>query len=176
MPTPAEIFAAACEHARRTALLATVDALVGWDERTKMPIRGGSWRAAQAAELAAVIHRQRTDPAQGERLAALAAGPLASGGSPEERASIRLMKHDFDKQARLPPRLVEELARTTVEAQQAWASARAASAWNDLAPWLDKVFGSRPPASGPTSTPTTRCSTITSRGDAGGRLPRGSPT
>jgi carboxypeptidase Taq len=140
MSNPAELFAAACDHARRTALLATVDALVGWDERTMMPLRGGSWRAAQAAELAAVVHRQRTDPAQGERLAALAAGPLASGGTPEEQATIRLLEHDFAKQARLPPRLVEELARTTVEAQQAWAAARSASAWDDLAPWLEKVF------------------------------------
>jgi carboxypeptidase Taq len=140
MPTPAETFAAARDHARRSAVLATIDALVGWDERTKMPPRAGGWRAEQAAELAAIVHRHRTDPRQGERLAALAAGPLAAGGSPEEQATIRLLKHDFDKQARLPPRLVEELARTTVEAQQAWVAARAASCWADLEPWLERVF------------------------------------
>lgn len=140
MPSPAETFAAACDHARRVALLTTIDALVGWDERTKMPARGGPWRAEQAAELAALIHGRRTDPVQGERLAALAAGPLASGGTPDEQATIRLLKHDFDKQARMPCRLVEELARTTVEAQQAWVAARAAASWPDLAPWLEKVF------------------------------------
>jgi carboxypeptidase Taq len=140
MPTPAETFAAARDHARRSAVLATIDALVGWDERTKMPPRAGSWRAEQAAELAAIVHRHRTDPRQGERLEALAAGPLASGRTPEEQATIRLLKHDFDKQARLPPRLVEELARTAVEAQQAWVAARAASCWADLEPWLERVF------------------------------------
>jgi len=86
------------------------------------------------------VHRHRTDPRQGERLAELAAGPLASGGTAEEQATIRLLKHDFDKQARLPARLVEELARTTVEAQQAWVAARAASRWADLEPWIDRVF------------------------------------
>lgn len=140
MPSPAETFAAARDHARRVALLATVDALVGWDERTKMPARGGSWRADQAAEVAALTHRLRTDPAQGERLAALAAGPLASSGTPDERATIQLLKRDFDKQARLPTRLVEELARTTVAAQQAWVTARAAASWPDFAPWLERVF------------------------------------
>lgn len=140
MPPPAEIFAAARDHARRIALLATVDALVGWDERTKMPTKSGSWRADQAAELAAITHRLRTDPAQGERLESLAAGPLASGGTPEERATIRLLKRDFDKQARLPSRLVEELARTTVAAQQAWVVARSAASWPDFAPWLERVF------------------------------------
>jgi carboxypeptidase Taq len=140
MPTPAETFAAACDHARRVALLATVDALVGWDERTKMPARAGAWRADQAAELAAIVHARRTDPAQRERLESLAASPLASGGTPEEQATIRLLKHDLDKQARLPSRLVEELARTTVEAQQAWVAARASASWAGFAPWLEKVF------------------------------------
>ncbi|MFM7136616.1 MAG: carboxypeptidase M32 [Planctomycetota bacterium] len=140
MTSAAETFAAAREHARRSAVLATVDALVGWDERTKMPPAAGAWRAEQAAELAAIVHRRRTDPLQGERLAALAAGPLASSGTPEEQATIRLLKHDFDKQARLPARLVEELARTTIAAQQAWVAARAASCWADLAPWIERVF------------------------------------
>jgi carboxypeptidase Taq len=139
-PSRDPTLAAACDHARRGAVLATIDALVGWDERTMMPPAAGSWRADQAAELAAVIHRQRTDPAQGERLAALAASPLATAGSPAEQTAIRLLKHDFDKQARLPPRLVEALARTTVEAQQAWVAARAAADWSQLAPWLEKVF------------------------------------
>ncbi|MFM1903569.1 MAG: hypothetical protein RLZZ440_1469 [Planctomycetota bacterium] len=140
MPSPADLFAAAREHARRAALLATIDAAIGWDERTMMPLAGGAWRAEQAAELAAVVHRQRTDPRQGDRLAELAAGPLATGGTPAEQTTIRLLKHDFDKQARLPARLVEELARTTVEAQQVWSTARAASDWPRLCPWLERVF------------------------------------
>jgi carboxypeptidase Taq len=140
MTSPAETFAAAREHARRTALLATVDAAIGWDERTMMPLAAGAWRAEQAAELAAVVHRQRTDPVQGERLAELAAGAFATESSPEEQTAIRLMQHDFEKQARLPARLVEDLARTTVEAQQVWSSARAASDWPRLCPWLERVF------------------------------------
>lgn len=140
MPTPAEMFAAACNHARRGALLATIDAAIGWDERTMMPLAAGGWRAEQAAELATVVHRQRTDPVQGARLAELVAGPLSAEGTPQERAAIRLLEQDYQKQARLPPRLVEALARTTVEAQQAWSIARAASDWQLLCPWLEKVF------------------------------------
>lgn len=136
----AECFAAACAHARQTALLASVDALLGWDERTMMPPAAGAYRAEQAAALATLVHRHRTDPAQGERLAALADGPLARSGSPEQRATIRLLAHDFAKQARLPSRLVEELARTCVEAQQAWTRARADSSWTVLEPWLRRIF------------------------------------
>lgn len=134
------LFAAARDHARRGALLATIDGIIGWDERTMMPPAGGAWRADQSAEMAAVVHRHRTDPAQGERLATLAGGSLAKHGTPQEQASVRLLKEDFDKQAKLPPRLVSELAKVTCEAQQAWVAARAASDWKMLAPWFEKVF------------------------------------
>jgi carboxypeptidase Taq len=138
--SPAELFAAACGHARRGAVLASVEALLGWDEQTMLPRAGGPHRADQATALAAVVHTQRTDPAQAERLAALAASPLATAGAPQERATIRLLKRDADKQARLPVRLVEELARAGVEAQQAWVEARAAASWSTLRPHLARMF------------------------------------
>jgi carboxypeptidase Taq len=133
-------FAAACDHARRVAVLASIEALLGWDERTKMPPEAATYRADQVAALATLVHRERTDAVQGERLAALAEGPLARAGSPEHQATIRLLHRDFRKQARLPARLVEELARTCVDAQQAWARAREASSWSILEPWLRRVF------------------------------------
>ncbi|NDC62490.1 MAG: carboxypeptidase M32 [Planctomycetia bacterium] len=135
-----EAFETACGHARHAAVLASVESLLGWDERTKMPAAAGSYRAEQAAALAAIVHRQRTDPAQGDRLAELADSALAREGAPEVRGTIRLLERDFAKQARLPERLVEALARTCVEAQQAWAAARADSDWRTLEPWLERVF------------------------------------
>ena len=138
--TTADLFAAACGHARRTAVLASVESLLGWDEQTMLQRAGGPHRADQATAMAAVVHGLRTDPAQAERLAALAVSPLATGGTPHERAAIRLLKHDADKQSRLPRRLVEELARAAVEAQQAWVEARASSTWSTLRPHLVRMF------------------------------------
>jgi carboxypeptidase Taq len=138
--TETDAFAAACSQARRVAVLTSVDALLGWDEQTMMPRDAGGYRAEQAAALAALAHRERTDPRQGDRLARLASGSLADHGTPDERATIRLLGKDFARQSRLPPRLVEELARTRVEAQQAWVAARAASDWRMLEPWLRKMF------------------------------------
>jgi len=133
-------FTAAASHARRAAVLGSIDALLGWDERTKMPPAGGSHRADQAAALAVVVHRERTDPRQGERLERLLDDPRARQGTPQEQATIRLLHRDFMKQARLPTRLVEELARTCVEAQQAWSRAREESSWPLLEPWLRRMF------------------------------------
>jgi carboxypeptidase Taq len=138
--TEAEAFAAACGHARRAAVLASVDALLGWDEQTMMPRDAAAYRAEQAAAVATLAHRERTDPRQGERLARLTSGTMATQGTADERATIRLLAKDYGRQARLPARLVEELARTRVEAQQAWAAARAASDWRMLEPWLERMF------------------------------------
>ena len=137
---PEDLFAEVCGHARRAATLASVEALLGWDEQTYLPPRAGGYRAEQAAAVAGLVHHLRTDPAHGERIAQLATGPLARSGPPAVAGTIRLLERDFTKQARLPPRLVEELAKTGVESQQAWRAARKASSWETFAPWLERMF------------------------------------
>lgn len=138
--SPEELFAEVCGQARRAAVLAAVEALLGWDEQTGLPSRASGYRGEQAAAVAGIVHRLRTDQAHGERIARLASSPLARSGPPEVSGTIRLLARDHAKQARLPARLVEELARTTSEAQQAWRAAREASSWKAFAPWLERVF------------------------------------
>ena len=138
--THEKLFDDVCGHARQAAVLASVEALLGWDEQTMMPPKAAVHRAAQAEAVATLVHRRRSDPAYGEQLATLAAGPLARDGGPQVRATIRLLCKDFDKHVRVPERLVGALAKTCVEAQQAWVAARAASSWSTLEPWLRQVF------------------------------------
>ena len=135
-----KLFDDVCAHARQTAVLASVESLLGWDEQAMMPPRAASHRAAQVEAVATLVHRHRCDPAYGERLSALAAGPLVREGSPQVSTSIRLLNRDFEKHARVPERLVGTLAKTCVEAQQAWVTARAESSWSRLEPWLQQVF------------------------------------
>ena len=138
--TPEERFTTVCGHARRAAVLASVEAVLGWDEQTMMPRQAAAHRGLQAEAVATLAHRLRTDPAQGEMLSALAESDLAREGSAEVRATIRLLHRDFTRQARVPERLVGALAKTCVEAQHAWAAARAESSWPRLEPWLQQVF------------------------------------
>jgi carboxypeptidase Taq len=131
--------AALVAQVRRTAALASVESLLGWDEQTMLPPEGAPYRAEQASALAAIVHARRTDPHHLDRLGRLAASPLAVGGTPEA-VTIRRLKGDADKQARLPGRLVEELAGTCVRAQAAWVEARRTNCWGVLQPWLERVF------------------------------------
>jgi len=140
IPLWKERFERCCGHARQTAVLASVESLLGWDEQTMMPSRASDYRAEQVEAVATLVHRRRIDPAYGDQLAELAAGPLLTRGSEEEQATIRLLRKDFEKHSRVPARLVGELAKTCSGAQHAWVAARAESSWTMLEPWLQRVF------------------------------------
>ena len=61
-----------CTLARQAALLESIEALLGWDERTYMPLAAGEYRAEQMTFISGQVHRRRTDPRIGELLAFLA--------------------------------------------------------------------------------------------------------
>ena len=68
--SPQQLYDRLCGHVRQTALLGSVESLLYWDERTKMPAAGAQHRAEQMTLLAGIIHQRWTDPALGRWLAA----------------------------------------------------------------------------------------------------------
>jgi carboxypeptidase Taq len=47
-----------CNHFREVGYLASAQALLGYDERTKLPTAGADYRAEQMSYLAGLIHRR----------------------------------------------------------------------------------------------------------------------
>ncbi|GIW95661.1 MAG: carboxypeptidase M32 [Pirellulaceae bacterium] len=125
--------------AQEIALLESVEAALNWDERTMMPPRGGAYRAEQVSYLSKLIHQKRTDPKAGQWLEELAQSELAQDPSSPEGAAIREARRRYQKAVRLPEKLVEELSRTCVLAQQAWSEARKKSDYGQFQPWLEKI-------------------------------------
>jgi carboxypeptidase Taq len=128
-----------CQHARQTALLSSIESLLGWDERTMLPPAAGEYRAEQVTLLAGMIHQRQTDRPWGEWLDALANSPLAADEHSDTTVTIRRLKRHYDKKVRLPQSLVEELARTAVLAQLAWQEARRKSDFQSFRPLLEKT-------------------------------------
>ena len=126
-------------HVREATMLAKIQELLEWDERTQMPPAGGPYRADQAALVAGLVHQRQTDPVLGDWLAELADSPLANDPTSDTGAVIKHLRHDYDKQTRLPQSLVEELARTSVEGQQQWTVARKANDFGAFQPILEKT-------------------------------------
>ena len=124
MPTEDPVYDQLSKHVRDTAILSSIESLLGWDERCLMPDAAGEYRAEQMTLLAGMIHDRQTDPRLGEWLSELACGPLVKDAASETGATIRHLKRQFEKKTKLPKSLVEELARTAVLGQQAWQDAR----------------------------------------------------
>lgn len=129
-----------CTHARETAMLASVQALLEWDERTKMPQLAGPYRAEQMAYLAGQIHLRETAPELGEWLAELAGSPLTAEPHSETETVIRELRRTYDKKTKLPQSLVEELTRTSILGQQAWVEARPKNDFASFRPLLERMI------------------------------------
>jgi carboxypeptidase Taq len=128
-----------CAHVRETALLASAQSLLGWDERTKMPPAAASYRAEQMSYLAGVIHKRETALEVGEWLTVLEGSPLADDPHSDAGADIANLRRDYDRKTKLPQSLVEELARLAVVGQQVWAEARKANDFARFQPLLERT-------------------------------------
>src|SRR4029077_7864142 len=129
-----------CTHAREAAILNSMQGLLGWDERTKMPPAGGEYRAQKQRFLGGLIHKKQTAPEIGEWLAELIDSPLAADRYSETGADIVNIKRDYDRKTKLPQALVEELAKLSVLGQQLWVEARKATDFARFRPLLERTL------------------------------------
>jgi len=128
-----------CRYARRTAVLSSVNELLGWDERTQMPAAGAEHRAEQSTALAGLIHQRWVDPKYGDQLDELSGAMTVGEGSAESVTIRRLVRHR-NKAVKLPRTLVEELARTAIFGQQAWQEARQKDDFPSFRPLLETMI------------------------------------
>lgn len=133
----AKLYSDVCQYARTNAVVASIDAALGWDERTMMPTAGAEHRAEQSTLLAGLAHQRWTDPAFGEQI-----HQLLESTDPESDAGVvaRRLKRQYDRKTKLPQTLVEELARTAILGQQAWQEARERDDFPAFLPLLTRTI------------------------------------
>lgn len=124
---------------KEQALLASCSSLLSWDEETFMPRGGVEHRGNQMALLAGMHHQMATAPHIGELLDVIEASEVISDPYAAPAVNVRAVRRSFNRHARLPRELVEELARVTSFAQQEWVAARHNSDYGRYCPWLEKV-------------------------------------
>jgi carboxypeptidase Taq len=121
--TPAyDELAATC---RRLHHLEHLQALAGWDQAANMPPKGNEARAAAMAEMSALLHRMRTDPAFGRRIDEAEQEPL----SDLQRANLREIRRGWVADTALPESLVQRRALATARCEHAWRTQRPANDW-----------------------------------------------
>lgn len=139
MASAAELYSELTQQLTTTATLASVSAVLGWDEQTYMPHGGAEHRANQLGMLAGMVHEHATAPRLGELLQQLAGSEYTQDPDSPEAANIREAQRDYTRATKLPRRLVEELSRVTTLGQHAWVEARKKSDFAQFQPWLEKI-------------------------------------
>jgi carboxypeptidase Taq len=125
------------QRIKECRLLESCGNLLGWDERTYMPRQGSKHRGEQMALIARMVHDMLTAPAVGDLIGEAEASDWEADSI--EAANLREIRRAHDRAAKLPRELVEELARTTTQAQQIWQQARQDNDFATFEPWLDKI-------------------------------------
>lgn len=127
-------------HTRVIQKLASIQALLEWDQQTKLPVKGADYRAEQITYLAGEIHRKKTDPRVGDWLGELESNGALSDLHSDVGANVRELRRQFDKNTKLPQSLVEEITKCAALGQQVWINARKENDFKQFAPYLKQMF------------------------------------
>jgi carboxypeptidase Taq len=133
-------YAELVRRSRDKTLLASCLQLLAWDEEVSMPRAGVRHRSEQNALLAGLIHDRGTAPDYDDLLSTVEGSSLVSDPDSPQAVNVRELRRDYDRERRLPRRLVEEMARAHALASQAWAEARKNNDFKSFAPWIERVF------------------------------------
>jgi carboxypeptidase Taq len=137
--TPEQAYEELIRRIKDFKLLESCGAILGWDERTYMPREGSAHRAEQMALVARLCHGMLTAPEVGSLLSEVESSALARDAEAAPAVNVREIRRAYDRAAKLPQELVEELARTTTRAQQVWQEARQRDDFAAFRPWLEKI-------------------------------------
>ncbi len=124
-------------RSRELAVLQSCASVLGWDQQTYMPRGGAAFRGDQLALIAKLAHAEATHPRFGELLSELG-GAFEEGTV--EAANVRELMHGYNRATKLPGQLVEELARVTAAAHEAWVEARSGNTFATFRPHLETIL------------------------------------
>ena len=102
-----------------------LQSIAGWDQAANMPPKGNEARAAALAEMAALLHRMRTDAQLPDQLSRAEQEPL----SDLQRANVREMRRQWRASNALPESLVQRQQLANSRCEHAWRTQRPANDW-----------------------------------------------
>lgn len=110
-----------------------------WDQEVNMPPKAADSRALALAEASGLLHQKfvsiDSDGLLSGLKAELDAGALSGGDAVVVRETWR----SFEREKKLPERLVKEIALTASQAYEVWAEARKKDDFDMFLPWLRKM-------------------------------------
>ena len=118
--------------------LRMAQAILGWDQHTKMPPKAGELRAEQLSTIDRFSHELFIDDEIAALLEELRPYEDGLDSDSDEARLIRVTRHDYEKAKRVPPDLRAEMTKTGAIALAAWVEAREKSDFSIFLPHLRK--------------------------------------
>src|SRR2546423_7762510 len=137
-------YAELIKNLREIGLLGSVASVLHWDERTQMPTKGTEHRANQLSLLSRMAHEQFTAPKVGQLIAAVESSDAMKDRDSDTAVNVRETRRAYDRATKLPPSLVEEMAKTEILSQSTWVEARKKSDYAAFEPWLGQGLKPQP--------------------------------
>ncbi len=137
--TPEAAYQWLAQHSRETSYYESMGQLLGWDQRTQIPIKGHAHRHNQFAMLAKWMHSRATDPRVGEHLARVEGAELVRDPNSTAAVNVREWRRDYDRALKIPEDLAVALAKATAEGETAWEQARPDNDWAAFKPFLARI-------------------------------------
>lgn len=131
------------EHLGKVNDLGKAAAVLHWDLETYMPAGGAEARSRQLGTLSEMSHELFTADEVGKWLEALAPREAELDYDSDDASLIRVTRRDYEKQRRVPSKLVGEITRAASLGQKAWEQARGESDFSIFEPHLEKLVALR---------------------------------
>jgi carboxypeptidase Taq len=128
------------EAVHQIADLQALGALAEWDQNTSMPGGAAEVRGYQQASLQGVLHERWTSPRLGNLLRGLYEDVQQALFTDADRGLVREAHRIYTRTAKLPRKLVEEIARVQASSFEAWRNAREQSDFALFAPLLTRTI------------------------------------
>ncbi len=110
--------------------------LLGWDQQTMMPPRGGPARAEALGTLGRISHEMFVSADTGRLLEAAAAELDGASPDSDEVRLVEVTRRRWEKARRVPTELAADQARASSLGQEAWVAARQESDFSAFVPAL----------------------------------------
>jgi len=116
-----------------------INALLGWDQSSVMPVGGGEGRGRQMALMSKLTHEKMTDPEIGHLLEKLQKQAEQWDPDSVDSAIVRVTAKDYADANRVPADFVGKMTEHINASYMAWAQARPANDFQKVVPFLEKT-------------------------------------
>jgi len=131
------------EQGKEIYTLSSILMLLEWDQETKMPMDGASFRASQIELLSALTHKEKTSDSFKkalEKLIDLETGNIPSNSLDDrKKSSLKEFRRELLKDTKLPSTFVKKFAKANSEGAHAWQKAKADNTFETFLPHLETI-------------------------------------